>query len=118
MGMFDYVRCDRLKPGDAEAFQSKDLERDLDMLWITDSGRLLSVDRSTWYHSQLQSSERDNPAIYKDLNYNGLFDFYGDLEYRAQFLNGQLIGIWRIEDFRKVYTYEEWRKWIKFRQKF
>jgi|SRR5882672_10643049 len=112
MGMFDYIQCDRLVKDSPEAFQSKDLDCDLDMVKITDDGRLVVTSRQKWFKASKENAYVD---IYEDLNYSGKIEFYGTVagkfeEYYAQFLDGQLIGIWKLRAFSELYTYYSWER--------
>jgi hypothetical protein len=112
MGMFDYIQCDRLAPGEPEAFQTKELDCDLDMVKITSDGRLVVTSRQKWFAATKENTYVD---VYEDLNYTGKIEFCGDAagtfgEYYAQFLDGQLIGIWKLRTFSELYTYYSWER--------
>lgn len=71
MGMFDWVRCQRVMPDGLDArgaaadnFQSKDLDCNLDRIEITEAGRLL----------RHRHDDREQSAT--DTNFHGHFNFY------------------------------------------
>jgi hypothetical protein len=116
MGMFDYVRVDvplpdgfKVAPGEEDfAFQTKDMDRLLNSLWITSDGRLkillydLVVDDgfNEFAGVKLPKFKRENEhwEEYTDQHgklFTGSFTFYtyrGDKwhEYTAYFVDGQL----------------------------
>ena len=114
MGMFDYVKCERIMPdgldGHDQEFQTKDFDCPyLNVYIITNNGRLVT-DK---YHQELvPENERpypDMPIIgcikrvvdipNYDLEYHGVLKFYGIdknnkwHEYNAQFTDGQLVKL-------------------------
>jgi hypothetical protein len=98
MGMYDIIRirpkqlpidesvCVRIQKGDVE-WQTKDLEKSLANLEITESGRLIET----------------IPGETIDLNYHGIIEFHSNIgkewfSFLAKFTDGNLTGIVRIEE--------------------
>lgn len=114
----DYLRVNRLNPTwetpwYAEAFQFREW-CDEGYYEITDSGRLVKLLRPNPNHEPLALEMRI------DTRYNGIIEFWGKIHrlpdvgydidtYQAQFLDGQLIAIWRKGAFGDIVTTQaEW----------
>jgi len=97
MGMFDYVKCERVMPdgldGRETIFQSKDFRCNMDTLEITEDGQLLRHSYDDW------SSADKKLLPPKTIDFHGWLHFYEYdkdkvwHEYRAKFTDGRLVEI-------------------------
>jgi hypothetical protein len=119
MGMFDYVKIDKVHGLPDIEYQSKDFDCDMTTIRITENGRL-EIERGDY--ETVPKEERPYPndegilgmmgSIRKvnrrwdDLNLHGMFNFYGNsgpnfdgewFEYNAKFTDGALVRIERDE---------------------
>jgi len=116
MGMFDYLKCERVMPdgydGRANQFQTKDFECAMVEYQISPEGRLL---QPIWHSEEVPKNERPYPnndgllgicgslriVVEKmhDMNYHGIVHFYDYNSkqewhgYLAKFTEGQLVSI-------------------------
>lgn len=107
MSCFDYVRCSWLPKNDpdnfhgqqAGSFQTEDLDCNMDVYEITREGRLLRYEQV--YYGELR--------LVGDQNFHGILEFGDGTEWKAQFLHGTLIAIWRVGG---PWTpgYDEWER--------
>lgn len=120
MGMFDYVKVHEKHGLPALGYQSKDFDCELTMIRITESGRL-EIER--FEYESVPKEERPYPndvglagmmgslrkvnTKWEDLNYHGMFNFYGNdgegfegewFDFVAKFTDGNLVEINRTND--------------------
>ena len=117
MGMFDYVDVDQKHGIPVIQYQSKDLDCEMTVIRITSDGRLEierfeyeSVPKSERLYPDddgflgMMGSQRKVNRRWEDLNYHGMFNFYGNdgpnfegewYDFDAKFTDGNLVEIVR-----------------------